>query len=940
MRARARCCEAQPHNSLRTRRARVATSTGSHAVARPYTSCRPSEEGVWKGAEDVLRRHAAALCCAGQDQVSAWAEAVVSTRAVAQLVWRGEKVQRKSCTTSWHFGDKRKRFQPRHELKLRAVLQGGFLLERRESPEGVLLDLLALWREKEEISAKARVEAKGSPSRGFSVEPGLCMKTRSSEDPLAEPDPEPKRSLFHRRRKANSAMEDQHQEEGAEKTMEHYVQSKPNAQRSAIVRPEVLNKFEIKPQILSMIQNSYQFGGLANEDLNEHIERFLELCDTFKFEDVTNEAVWLRLFPFTLWDRAKTWYYTLPPDSIRTWDELQKKFLARERFKELIRKCPNHGIPRWMQMEIFYNGITVSTRTLIDAAVGGTMNKKTPNEVYELIEEMTSNMYQYPVERSARGRVASIHNVDHVLALQAQVESLTKQLSKLYTPSLVAQIYDMSNDPYNNTYNPGWRSHPNFSWSNNNQQSSTQQSNAQTRPPPGFQKAAQEQEQKASLEDIFSKFLANQEKRDARTESRFQTQEASLKNQEASIQNMEIQVGQLANVISGRNQGTLPSNSETNPKEQIKAITLRSGKVLEEQKQPQVEEEKAHQQQDKEKEKQNEEREVSRQHKQKGKSSQPLSNAEINVDTLSYPERAKKDKLEEKFSKFIDIFKKMEINIPFVEALMQMPQYAKFFKEVLSGKRRIEEQETVMLTENYSAILKNQLPTKLKDPWSFTLPCEFKNFKFNKVLCDLGASINLMSLSICRKLNLGELKETSIMLQFADRSTKKPNGLIEDVLVRIGKFFYPCDFVVLDMEVDWELPLILGKPCLATATTLIDVKQGKLTLRLTDEEIVFDIKQAIKIPSNSCDDTCYFIDVIDECAENIQQEVMMKDSLERYLAQSCTKEDDDPLMQQEVEQLEAEGNKEEDKGAEIKDPSKLELKPLPSSLKYVYLEDN
>ncbi|KAG9458842.1 hypothetical protein H6P81_003350 [Aristolochia fimbriata] len=109
-------------------------------------------------------------------------------------------------------------------------------------------------------------------------------------------------------------MEDQHEEEGAEKMMEHYVTSNPNAQRSTIVRPEVPNKFEIKPQILLMIQSSYQFRDLSNEDHNEHIERFLELCDTFKFEDVTNEAVWLRLFPFTLRDRAKSWLSTLPPD--------------------------------------------------------------------------------------------------------------------------------------------------------------------------------------------------------------------------------------------------------------------------------------------------------------------------------------------------------------------------------------------------------------------------------------------------------------------------------------------------------------------------------------------------------------------------------------------------------------------------------------------------
>ncbi|KAG9442016.1 hypothetical protein H6P81_017870 [Aristolochia fimbriata] len=161
------------------------------------------------------------------------------------------------------------------------------------------------------------------------VEQGLCVKIRSGGERLAEPDPKPERSLLNRRRRGQSAMEGQNQEEGAEKTMEHYVQSNPNAQRSAIVRPKVPSNFEIKTQILSMIQNNYQFGGLSNEDPNEHIEKFLEICDTFKFKDVTNEAVWLRLFPFTLRDRAKNWYHTLPPESIRTWDELQRKFLGK-----------------------------------------------------------------------------------------------------------------------------------------------------------------------------------------------------------------------------------------------------------------------------------------------------------------------------------------------------------------------------------------------------------------------------------------------------------------------------------------------------------------------------------------------------------------------------------------------------------------------------------
>ncbi|XP_068662900.1 uncharacterized protein [Aristolochia californica] len=174
-----------------------------------------------------------------------------------------------------------------------------------------------------------------------------------------------------------------------------------------------------------------------------------------------------------------------------------------------------------------------------------------------------------------------------------------------------------------------------------------------------------------------------------------------------------------------------------------------------------------------------------------------------------------------------------------------MPNYVEFLKNIISKKRRLEEFETVKLSEECSAILQKKWPKKLKDPGSFTLPCTIGNSFFDKVLCDLGASINLMPLSVFKKLGLGEMKQI-ISLQLADRSIKYPRGIMEDVLVKVDKFIFPSDFVLLDMEEDEKVQLILGRPFLATGRALIDVQKGELTLRVNKEEVMFNIYQAMK----------------------------------------------------------------------------------------------
>ncbi|XP_027338142.1 uncharacterized protein LOC113852086 [Abrus precatorius] len=190
-----------------------------------------------------------------------------------------------------------------------------------------------------------------------------------------------------------------------------------------------------------------------------------------------------------------------------------------------------------------------------------------------------------------------------------------------------------------------------------------------------------------------------------------------------------------------------------------------------------------------------------------------------------------------------------------------MPKYAKFLKEMLSNKKKLEEFEIVRLNEECPAILLRKLPPKLKDPGSFTISCIIGNCYFDKALCDLGVSINLMPFSVFRRLGMQEPRPTSISLQLADRSITYPRGIVEDVLVKVDKFIFSADFIVLDIEKDDEVPIILGRPFLATGRMIIDVQQGKLTLRLNEEEVVFKVFNSLKHPSTF--DSCNFVSTAD-----------------------------------------------------------------------------
>lgn len=211
------------------------------------------------------------------------------------------------------------------------------------------------------------------------------------------------------------------------------------------------------------------------------------------------------------------------------------------------------------------------------------------------------------------------------------------------------------------------------------------------------------------------------------------------------------------------------------------------------------------------------------------------------------------------FKKFVELLKQLNITIPFTEAIMQMPSYAKFLKEILSNKKKLEDDETVMLTAECNAIIQNNMPHKLKDPGSFSIPCVIRSYIIDKSLCDLGANVSLMP------FNLGELRPTKMSLQLADCSVKFPIGMLENVPVRIGQFYIPIDFVIMDIKVDSHIPIILGRSFLATVGAIIDVKKGRLTSEVGEEKVEFLLAKFLQAPA--IDDPCYFLDVIDECVK-------------------------------------------------------------------------
>ncbi|GJR41716.1 reverse transcriptase domain-containing protein [Tanacetum coccineum] len=359
-----------------------------------------------------------------------------------------------------------------------------------------------------------------------------------------------------------------------------------------------------------------------------------------------------------------------------------------------------------------------------------------------------------------------------------------------------------------------------------------------------------------------------------------------VKANDAVMQNMQNQMANImdlitkfvnSNTASTSGSGSLPSNTIANPKGNLKAITTRSGVSYNG---PQIS--------SLPKEKENEPEVTKDTVQPSTENIQPpvvQANDQIGEPvvasktkpTLPYPLRANQEKLGEKdnllASKFMEIFRNLHLELSFMDALLHMPKFAPMFRKLLNDKDKMIELTKTPVNENCSAVILKKFPEKLGDPGRFLIPCDFPEMNECLALADLGASINLMPLSIWKELSLPALTKTRMILELADRTISTPTGIAEDVFVKVGTFFFPADFVVVDYVADPRVPLILGRPFLRTARALIDVHGEQMTLRHDDQSVTFKVGDT-KTFSYNIIESVNRVDVIDIACEEYVQEVL------------------------------------------------------------------
>ncbi|GJS57233.1 uncharacterized protein Tco_0652017 [Tanacetum coccineum] len=691
-----------------------------------------------------------------------------------------------------------------------------------------------------------------------------------------------------------------------ERTLWEMATQNINQQPLCIQYPPLTFQFELKSRLIHLLPT---FCGLAGEDPHKHLKEFHVIRSTMKLREGKEEQIKLRAFLFSLAVKAKYWLHYLPSGSKTTWDQMKqqllKKFFHASRTAN-IRK--DICITEQLLIQYFYEGLLTMDQNMIDAASGGALVHKTPTDARTLISNMAANSQQFgtrqecPTKSVSEVKTSYDQRLDNLTAL---VEKLvmgnsTQQMKACGVCSVVGHPTDMcptlqdgspeqmnavggfpgppqrKYDPFSNTYNPGWRDHPNFSYgsrSNNFQQQY---------PKPTTHSQPSSSNSSMSLEDIV-KTLAT-------STQQFQ------QDTKTTIQHLENQIGQLAtsvNRLESQASGKLPSQTVNNPKQNVSAVTLRSGKVLEEQPLKPSK------------------RDLEKEIVKEGSTSQNDQPQETNSpqDEIKilppFPGRFAKSKKQEQEKEILETFRKVEVNIPLLDAIKQVPRYAKHLKELCTSKRKLKGNEKVLLGENVSAMIQKKLPIKCKDPGMFTIPCKMGNVEIKRAMLDLGASINVMPHSIYEAMNVGKLKQTGVIIQLVDRSYAYPDGVLEDILVKVKDLVFPADFM-----------------------TNICVYEGTLTMEFDGQVIKFNIYDSMKYLGNEY--SVFSIDVIESLVHKfyeLNDEDSLKGALTNTISESANKEFESNLNRHEaISELNS-----------LAPAPKLKLKKLPDHLKYLFL---
>ncbi|CAM8910865.1 unnamed protein product [Rhodiola kirilowii] len=772
---------------------------------------------------------------------------------------------------------------------------------------------------------------------------------------------------------------------------------------------EDADDIEIKSGVIHHLP---KFGGMADENPLRHLKEFHGVCMSMKSASVAENIFKLKTFPFSLESQAKSWLMSLPSGSITSWDQLQRKFMDKyyshskaaqmrkelsmlrqgrgetlfdylARFRQLEENCPNHGIPQRMLLEYFMDGMILMERRMLDASAQGSILDMYPEEIWELIEKVAEGT-RYLEETYKPAPVSNIN-------VHSELQELKDMVAKLVTqqPQRNQQVEcKVNKSTYNSVNNDNavfqertedvnivgyinkgdlpprrtdgyqghnkWQSRQNEGgWQRNNNYDAGQSSYPQKQPykPPQIRQGD---------EDPMKEF---------RDEMRGMFKELTKKidTQAGDVDELKKQMSQMASVVYERREdkGKLPSQTIPNPKSNISAIMLRNGKQVKNGMEELHEDSTSVQHADASPIKARTSEELQQNTETSAgiiqETSVGCNNSGIefpNSNTpLPFPMQVSKTNKKSITDKEVwELFSKVEINIPLIEAIRQIPRYAQFLKELCTNRRRTTRNEQVMLGESVSAAIQRKVPKKCKDPGTFTIPCIIGNRKIENCMLDLGASINVLPYSLYLSLRIGPLKPAGLTIQLADRSCTQPLGVIEDVLVQVENLIFPADFYVLKMEDEGaqdQPPILFGRPFLKTARTKIDVDSGTLSMEVEDEVINFNIYQAMQYPPD--DAGVHALDAIDELVESSDipyrddvLEIILRKAIESRGASIGMLCDTSDMLQElrvsppltpryEANQVTL-TNKSTLVPSVVQAPE-LQLKPLPEHLKYIYLGD-
>ncbi|GKD49965.1 reverse transcriptase domain-containing protein, partial [Tanacetum coccineum] len=627
-----------------------------------------------------------------------------------------------------------------------------------------------------------------------------------------------------------------------QRTMVELLQALTEGYGDAIVIPAILaENFELKHGLLNLV-TSKQFYGFEKEDPHAHIRLFNKITSTIKYRD------------------------------------------------DLLRACPHHGFTELHQLDTFYNALTPTDQDSLNAAAGGNLLTKTRRDALTIIENKSKvrNSRNKPIvsKVSTNAPSSSTPHSPEIAALVDAVKAMLHQKSS--PPASVKAVEEIcvtygGPHPYHqclatdgnvfSEYRDNIQGYVSAAAVNYNQGNTGYRPQSQTQVAPSNELSNYKKINDANMKAMQNQI--NNVKNELRNEMQNSIQ-TSMLNQTNELKNMMASFFQM-NTASSSGSRPLPSNTIINPRGDLKEITTRSGisydrppipplpKVVE--REPEVTKDTV---------------QPSTENIQPSvvQIQAPIDEPVVAPKTkpsIPYPSRANKQKLREKDDKlasnFVEIFRELHFELSFADALLRMPKFASMFKSLLNNKEKLFDLAKTPVNENCSVVILKKFPEKLGDPDKFLIPCDFPKLVECLALADLGASINLMPLSIWKKLSLPELTHTQMIIELADRSTTSPSGIAEDVFVKVGKFHFPAEFVVVDYVVDPWVPLILGRPFLRTARALIDVYGEELTLRVDDEAITFKVGQTLRYSYND-DVSINRIDVINVACKEYAQEVL------------------------------------------------------------------